>query len=214
MDPKEPLQGTLDGMTFRLRSGTAGPLIVLLHGWGGDERVMWVLESALPPEAWVVSLRGLFEVPEGGYAWQPPPEKTAALESFAPAVRKVGHFLSRLPQAHPVPVGQPVLVGFSQGAALAFALAAAGAVSPLGVASLAGLLPRGELSGLAGLSVFWAHGSQDEIVPVQRARADLERLRALGAQVTYCEDEVGHKVGVACMRALRRWLRERAAEAM
>ena len=210
----EPTEGTLDGITYRLRAGGAEPLIVLLHGWGGDERVMWVLESALPPEAWVVSLRGLYEVPEGGYAWQPPPEKTSALESFQPAVERVGRFLSHLAQAHPVPREATLLVGFSQGAALAFALATAGDVRPLGVASLAGLLPRGDLSGLAGLPVFWAHGNRDDIVPVQRARADLERLRALGAQLTYCEDDVGHKVGVACMRALRRWLKERAVEAL
>jgi len=46
-----------------------------------------------------------------------------------------------------------------------------------------------------------AHGTQDQLVPIDRARTSIELLEQAGAQVTYCEDEVGHKLSAnACVR--------------
>jgi len=55
---------------------------------------------------------------------------------------------------------------------------------------------------LAGKQVFVAHGTQDNLVPIDRARASMSLLEQAGAQVTYCEAEVGHKVSAECLRAL------------
>jgi predicted esterase len=56
---------------------------------------------------------------------------------------------------------------------------------------------------LEGKSFFVAHGTKDQTVPIERARAALTLLEQAGAQVTFCEDDVGHKVSVACLRALK-----------
>ena len=76
---------------------------------------------------------------------------------------------------------------------------------------LAGFLPSGledeiEKKPLAGKHVFVAHGTQDEMVPVDRARASMQELERAGAQITYCEDEVGHKLSSNCLRALESYL--------
>jgi predicted esterase len=42
----------------------------------------------------------------------------------------------------------------------------------------------------------------DEMVNVQIARRSVELLKQAGADVTYCEDEVGHKLSAGCQRAL------------
>jgi len=78
---------------------------------------------------------------------------------------------------------------------------------------LAGFVPAGleELIAqrpLAGKSIFVAHGTQDEMVPIDRARNSIELLEQAGAQVTYCEDEIGHKVSRTCMRALENYLQD------
>ena len=39
-----------------------------------------------------------------------------------------------------------------------------------------------------------------------RARASLALLEQAGARVTYCEEEVGHKLGANCLRALETYL--------
>jgi phospholipase/carboxylesterase len=56
---------------------------------------------------------------------------------------------------------------------------------------------------LEGKPFFVAHGTRDETVNVERARASIAILEQAGAIVTYCEDEVGHKVSANCLRALR-----------
>jgi phospholipase/carboxylesterase len=102
-----------------------------------------------------------------------------------------------------------VLMGFSQGAAMAFAGAALGLVRPAALVSLAGYLPMGDIHRLHGLKVFWGHGIQDDLVPIERARADVTELRSVGAEVHYCESDIGHKLGVECARGLNLWLTER-----
>ena len=76
---------------------------------------------------------------------------------------------------------------------------------------LAGFVPSGledviAQRPLAGKNIFVAHGTQDEMVPIDRARMSIELLEQAGAQVTYCEDEVGHKLSITCLRALEDYL--------
>lgn len=45
------------------------PVLLLLHGWTGDENVMWIFASRLPGNYLMISPRGLYKSPLGGYAW-------------------------------------------------------------------------------------------------------------------------------------------------
>jgi predicted esterase len=47
-------------------------------------------------------------------------------------------------------------------------------------------------------------------VPVERARRDVEILRAASVDVAYCEAEVGHKLGIDCLHGLKTWLEARS----
>jgi predicted esterase len=76
---------------------------------------------------------------------------------------------------------------------------------------LAGFVPAGLeklilQKPLAGKNIFVAHGTQDQMIPIDRARASMALLEQAGAQITYCEDEVGHKLSVNCLRALENYL--------
>ena len=76
------------------------------------------------------------------------------------------------------------------------------------VGILAGFVPSGledliSQRPLEGKPFFVAHGTKDERVSIERARASIELLEQAGAQVTYCEDDVGHKVSITCLRALK-----------
>jgi predicted esterase len=48
-----------------------------------------------------------------------------------------------------------------------------------------------------------AHGTLDELVPVVRARQAVALLQQAGAQVDYCEDNVGHKLSATCFRSMQ-----------
>jgi phospholipase/carboxylesterase len=103
------------------------------------------------------------------------------------------------------------VMGFSQGAGMCSVLAFLYPQRIRKVGILAGFVPRGleELVSqrpLEGKPFFVAHGTKDETVTVERARASIALLEQAGAKVTYCEDDVAHKVSVKCLRALKKFL--------
>jgi len=99
------------------------------------------------------------------------------------------------------------VAGFSQGAAMTNVLALLYPERIRRAAPLAGFIPADSESVVAkrplnGKPFFVAHGTLDEMVKIEYARQSVQILAQAGADVTYCEDEVGHKVSVNCMRAL------------
>src|SRR3972149_9644578 len=113
MSPDRPLEPVpLAGLPGLARRGEGpdAPTAILLHGYGGDEKVMWIFSDALPPAWRVIAFRGITTAEDGGYRWHvgrrwPPPDARA----FGPAVEA-------LRQA--IPQGRRVLwIGFRQGAA-------------------------------------------------------------------------------------------------
>lgn len=189
-----------------LQGETDGPPIVLFHGYGGDEDVMWILQASLPPARRILSPRAPFPAAEGGYSWvvNRGPDLSAVTD-FQEGARIGELWLEGIRKTSGVPLSKYIFIGFSQGAALAFTLARESEYRPAVVASLAGFLPEGIDESL-DLDVFWAHGLRDDQIPVERARADVARLEAMGARVDYCEEDTGHKVSAGCMRALKQYL--------
>jgi len=207
---EQPKTITIDDWTVRVRIPTSSgshPVLVLLHGWTGDEKVMWIFADRFPKEYMILSPRGLFDTPLGGYAWHPIRSKRwPEFNDFSPAIDA----LQRLLTLDNFPAGifsEVAFAGFSQGAALAYAYALQNPQGVDRIMGLAGFLPDGveELIArqpLSGKLVYIAHGTKDELVPVWRARQAVEMLTRAGAQVTYCEDDVGHKLSVGCFRGL------------
>jgi phospholipase/carboxylesterase len=199
-------RGILAGLQGRWREadGLHAPLVILLHGLSGDEDVMWVFEPAFPRAAGLLALRAPFAFPGGGYSWVDPEHgPMPAIPAFADAAQAIARAVSEA--QHGGSARALVLAGFSQGAALALSAVALGRMRPAAVVALAGILPAGDLAGLKPVPIFWAHGQRDEVVPVERARRDAERLRQAGASLTYCEADVGHKLGAECFKGLQQW---------
>ncbi len=201
---------TLNNWVARIRQPEGpGPfsIVLMIHGWTGDENSMWVFASRLPPDALLIAPRGLYIAQGGGFSWYPKLNKPLPwFDDLAPAAQQLFDLLS--PQNIPAGDFSSLhLVGFSQGAALAYSMTL---MNPGWVASLAGLsgfLPDGATSylrpgRLEGLPTFIAHGTQDDRIPVERARAGVAQLEQAGAKVTYCEDDVGHKLSAKCFRGL------------
>jgi phospholipase/carboxylesterase len=78
------------------------------------------------------------------------------------------------------------------------------------VVGLSGFLPDGVMPyirehPLIDKPIFVTHGTQDELVPIERARRSVELLQEAGAQVTFCEDDVGHKLSADCFQGMQRF---------
>ncbi len=197
-------QGQVLAHGYRAPRAPGAPLAVLLHGLSGDERSMWALAHALPSGWGILTPRAPYPAPEGGFSWlEGEPIGWQEVRHFAPAVGA----LERLLDALPLGAGRPwLLMGFSQGAALALSYRLLGARRPAAWIVAAGYLPRGPWQGLQGMQVFWGHGIHDERIPIARARVEAARLRDAGAQVELCQAPVGHKLGMDCLKGLRGWL--------
>lgn len=201
------LRGLLAGLhcTWRASAAAGAPLVILLHGLSGDEDVMWGLEPVIPRRAYSIAPRAPFAFAGGGFSWVDPAEgPDTPLRAYAGSVQRLADLVTAARQR----AGNRslVIMGFSQGAALALASVALGQLAPSAIVSMAGLLPPGDLSAWPGVPVFWGHGLRDELVPIERARRDVARLEHAGATVTYCETDVGHKLGAECLKGLRGWL--------
>lgn len=207
----ESITMTIDGWAFRLRipqSASPHPVMVLLHGWTGDENSMWIFASRFPKDYLLILPRGLYSAPFNGFGWHPRIKgDESTVEDFKPSISRLLNILTpgNFPQGD---FGSINLAGFSQGAALAYSFALLHPEHVSTVAGLSGFLPEGidpivDALPLEGKKVFMAHGTRDDLVPVDKARLAARTMERAGAQVTYCEDNVGHKLSLNCFRGLQ-----------
>jgi phospholipase/carboxylesterase len=204
--------------TMRVRkSKSANPrLLVLLHGWTGDENSMWIFTRGLPSNYWMIAPRAPHAADPSGFSWRPPQVSTfgwPSLETLLPAAEGLIKLIDEYTASVKLDARQFDLMGFSQGAAMTnlMGILHPGRIRKMGV--LAGFVPAGledliAQKPLAGKNIFVAHGTHDQMIPIDRARASMAFLEQAGAQITYCEDEVGHKLSANCLRSLETYLKD------
>ena len=232
MNPETSLV-TFEGWTLRIRPpagqpggvvpprrNPAGPtpagqgsrILLMIHGWQGDENSMWVFARNFPADCWIVAPRAPHTAPEGGYTWRVPGSgKYPSIDNLRASTQALVGLLESWAQANGLDAARLDVTGFSQGAAMTWML---GLLHPermgkMGI--LSGFAPEGTEPILApgqfnGKKVFVAHGIKDEIVPIEQARRTVALLEQAGAQVIYCESEVAHKLGAECLKALEHYL--------
>ncbi len=204
---------TFRDWTLRVRPATRQParLMLLIHGWTGDENSMWAFVRNFPAESWIVAPRAPHHAESSGYSWRPPRTGTQdrpSLANLRPSADALISLVDAYAAENDVEAGQFDAIGFSQGAALANTLALLHPERIRRAGSLAGFVPDDAISlvgkrPLEGKLFFVAHGTLDEMVKIEYARRSVELLEQAGARVAFCEDEVGHKVSADCLRALQ-----------
>ena len=207
-----------DDWTLRVRptADQSPRLLLLIHGWTGDENSMWVFARDLPAYYWMVAPRAPFVTQPGGYSWRQNQTEligNATIDMFVESAEALIKLVDAYLVSAKIEARVFDVVGFSQGALMSSLLAFLYPERIHKTGILAGFVPSGldELIAkrtLAGKPFFVTHGTRDETVSIDRARASIEILERAGAQVTYCEDDVGHKVSITCLRAMREFLTE------
>ena len=203
------------GWTLRARVSAARParLLLLVHGRTGDEDSMWVFVGKFPNDYWMLAPRAPYPAPPGGYSWLPSKKESgsaASLEHFRSSANSLVTLLDAYAAKHELQAPQFDLIGFSEGAAVASALALSYPSRIRRLAILAGFVPQGleeivRSKPLLDIPVFVVHGTLDKLVPIDHAREAVDMLKQAGAQITLCEAEIGHKVSAGCLRGLGRF---------
>ena len=188
------------------------PLLILLHGFQGDENVTWIFTRAAGPEWLVISPRAPLRAADG-YSWYTfDANGHTEPDSLFHGLDYLTAFIDAVKAHYPIDPARIVIGGFSQGGAMSYAYAFRHPDQVVGVISLAGFIP-GPLSKvvppLPALPILILHGTNDETISVEIARKNRQTLIGAGAAVSYLEDPVGHKVGAGGMRLLASWLADR-----
>ena len=117
-----------------------------------------------------------------------------------------------------VPAGRTVLAGFSQGAALALHVGTRHPERLGGILVLSGyeVLPETRAAEASEANretpALFAHGSYDDLVPVQRARRAYEAQSAAGRPAAWHEFPMGHEVCAEEVALVKDWLHQRFAD--
>ena len=185
--------------------------LLLLHGWTGDENVMWIFTRHLSRNRWVYAPRGPIQADEGGYGWVPHTDTLPRLQDFSAAAQSLMQVVRHWQKDHAVTDKTIDIMGFSQGTAMAYAVAAQFPKEVNRIAALAGFLPQADPGAnpyrvFAGKKIYIAHGTKDTTIPVELAQEAVRTLQSAGAQVTYCESDAGHKLSASCLNGLEAFL--------
>ena len=197
------------------------PTILALHGWGASAHDLLGLSPVLlGGRAQVLCPQGPVEVPVGpgmtGYGWFPlEPGKPPDPEEFRKGAQALRGFLEAARERYRIDPERTVVLGFSQGGAMAYEWALSEPEAFAGLVALSTWLP-GQLADAieerpeqAELPVLVLHGTRDPMVSVEMARASREILRGFGVQLMYRELEMAHEVSREALELVVRWLGEK-----
>ncbi len=182
--------------TLRVRPATTEParLLLMLHGWTGDENSMWIFGRDLPPHYSILAPRAPHAAQPTGYSWRAPQNGMhdgPSLETLRPSADSLIRLVDDYAASIHVDASQFDVLGFSQGAAMTNLLTMLYPQRVRKAGVLAGFVPSGldELVAQRPLEAkpfFVTHGTLDEMVPIEWARQSIALLEKAGAQVTYC----------------------------
>jgi phospholipase/carboxylesterase len=195
------------------------PTILALHGWGANGMDLLGLAPYLAGGQFLVLCpQGSVEVPLGpmvGYGWFPitmgaPPDPAA----FAKGLDEARRFLDAAVRRYPVDQNKLIVLGFSQGGVIAYALALAEPERFAGLVALSSWLPAALGQTLPPrsrerLSTLVHHGTCDDLIEIERGRESVETLRRLQVPVTYREFDMGHEISPDSLADLSAWLEEK-----
>jgi phospholipase/carboxylesterase len=209
----------MSALIHRERPAAGAPqgLLILHHGRGADEGDLLTLADVLDPERrlHVVTPRApLTLAGSPGYHWYLVPQVGHPdPETFDAARRALAELHDELWQRTGLTPQQTVLGGFSMGTVMSYVLGFdAERPAPRGILAFSGFIPtvpgwEPQLAQRTGVRVLIAHGTQDQVIPVEFARDAASRLRDAGLQVDYRESQAGHHIDPRELPHAETWLR-------
>ena len=186
------------------------PLIVFLHGNGGNEEQILRLAPRISRRNFVsIGLRGpvcLGPNRKGalGFSWGDATHHDLIEDYLLEAVRQTRR------QYH-IHSERIYLAGFAEGATLAYRIGLLHPDKFSGVIALNGHMPREDrpllrLPAARSLQVFIGHGIANSVVPASMVRADRRLLYAAGVDVEMKSYATNHRLHADMLRDVNRWI--------
>jgi predicted esterase len=190
--------------------GLTSGLSLLLHGWTGDENSMKPFWGYMPKEHWILAPRAPQPAKPSGYGWSDiVPNVYPNYNQFLPSVENLIQIVTSFRKENGLLQQKMNVIGFSQGAAVAYMLAALIPQEIDHLIPIAGFMPEGTLPILQNQpyrsnKIHIIHGVKDKLVPMAMAQQIDADLKSIGYETELCLDEnAGHSLGSSCVEVLK-----------
>lgn len=192
------------------------PLLLLLHGVGGNEQNLFSFAESLPDNYLVVSARGPLTLGANSYAWFQvdfSSGRPQINEKQAEAARvSIVDFIESLKKDLDFDEQQVYLMGFSQGGIMSYSVALTEPEKINGIIVMSGrLLPEvkpliADEKRLAKLKIFVSHGKQDQVLHFPFATEAVDYLKSKGLNPDFHQYDEGHTVNQQMLADVLVWL--------
>ncbi|TRX03734.1 alpha/beta hydrolase [Flavobacterium gawalongense] len=196
---------------------TNPPLLLLLHGVGGNEQNLFSFANDLPNNFLVVSARGPLTLGPESFAWFQvnfTGGHPQINEQQAEAARvTILDFIESLKNELDFDDKQVYLMGFSQGGIMSYSVALTEPEKIKGIAVMSGrLLPEvkpliADEKRLDKLKVFVSHGRQDAVLHFPFAADAVSYLQTKGIKPEFHQYDEGHTVNKQMFDDVNFWLK-------
>lgn len=222
------------GLYGKVRDQTAVPWgerfgVVLVHGRAGNESLMWVFSKCIQIlDPIVFAPRAIYPDKIGGFSWWevddapgsavneniPSNSPAAGWDKLNPSINALEMAIDNFPKMFGVHPEKIISIGFSQGGALISTLSLKRPEIFKGVALVASFIPNivrakyQETDFSVLPSYFMSHGTEDEIIPLEKALETKSFLENKARNFTFHSDKVTHKISSSGIKGLSAWIKE------
>ncbi|MCI5054856.1 MAG: hypothetical protein MRY83_02040 [Flavobacteriales bacterium] len=191
------------------------PLLILLHGFGSNEKDLFNLALQLDPQYLIICPRAPLSRTTGSYKWYDITINQGQISSYEPSdVKKaeeaIEKFISQLKRKHDFDTNRVIIGGFSQGAILSLNLGMKRPDLFSGIMALSGRLLKETVRQLSSESnppkTLIVHGTEDYIIPIDQARFTKSIFDEIGESPEYFELKMGHEINKDAIEIINKWL--------
>jgi phospholipase/carboxylesterase len=195
------------------------PVLILLHGYGSSENDLISLAKSLDERFITFSLRAPFNGREVGYSWyelsfRPNKKLSCNYNEAKQSEAKILSFISNACSAYKADSTKVFLLGFSQGAIMAYDIAIKNPKKIAGIMALSGRMLEETRkikvdADAKNVKYFIAHGKQDNIIDVAEADSANTYLKSKEINdLTYKKYEIPHSLSGDEFNDIKAWLKK------
>jgi phospholipase/carboxylesterase len=181
------------------------PMVVVFHSRAATPEGFAGFHGNLHSPARVILPEGPGTL-AGKRSWFALPARTSDQEELEAQMRQTGKlvakFLRAIRRCRPT-IGRPIVTGSSQGASMSYLMANLYPSLVHAAVPAIGWIPRPLWrKSMARTTAF--HGTEDRVIPYERTKAEVDRMRGRGAPIDLSAFPVGHSVSSDMARSWRR----------
>ncbi len=194
------------------------PVVILLHGYGSDEKDLFELRNSFPNNYIVLAVRAPYSLPGKGYLWYEFSNINGVHDGNKDQLENsrnlVVKFVNQVVAKYKANSEEVYLVGFSQGAIMCYQVGLTNPGNVKGMAALSGMIFPSlkplvkNTESLKRLKIFAAHGTADNRIPFSNGKAACDYLKSIGLKPDFHEYAgMGHSISSDVLRDLLTWMK-------